>query len=45
MEIYLIGTDHWDLNGEERLEGKLSEIAPDFIFVEGSEEIDPDFAS
>ena len=43
MEIYLIGTDHWDLNGEERLEGKLSEIAPDFIFVEGSEEIDKGF--
>ncbi|MDO8508246.1 MAG: hypothetical protein Q7S27_01025 [Nanoarchaeota archaeon] len=40
MEIYLIGTNHWDVNSESRLERKLSEIAPEFILVEGSYEVD-----
>ncbi|MBI2146636.1 hypothetical protein HYU22_04825 [Candidatus Woesearchaeota archaeon] len=36
-EIYLIGTQHYDINGPGQLEEALLEIEPDIILVEGPE--------
>lgn len=37
MEVTLIGTDHGDFKGQERLEGILTSISPDVIAVEMSD--------